>query len=235
MAKSQFPLHLLIVEDDIRIAEINRRFVEKVSGFSVVAIATTREEAHEQITCLQPDLILLDNYFPDMTGIELLKWIREEVPESDVIMVTAAKEIHVLKQAMKRGIFDYIVKPVMFDRFKETLLKYKQYKETINKLTCTNEWVDQEGIDRLLGKEPKAKQECHLPKGIDQLTLKKVLLVIQQHKKGLTAEEVGKDIGASRTTARRYLEYLVSTFEIDADLAYGSVGRPERIYRYVNH
>lgn len=225
-------LQLLIIEDDVRIAEINRRFVEKVPGYSVAGIATTKTDAQEQIKWLKPDLILLDIYFPDMSGIELLKWIRETVPGIDVIMVTAAKEIQVLKQAMHGGIFDYIVKPVMFERFKETLLHYKNYREKISKLSLANDWMDQEQIDVLMGKELKAKSEPVLPKGIDHLTLKKVLQAIKQHTLGLTAEDVGKEIGASRTTARRYLEYLVSTFDIDADLSYGTVGRPERVYRY---
>ncbi|MGB2130978.1 MAG: two-component system response regulator, partial [Marinobacterium sp.] len=46
-----------------------------------------------------------------------------------------------------------------------------------------------------------------------------------------SAEEVGTAIGASRTTARRYLEYLVSTRELEAGVNYGSVGRPERRYK----
>ena len=47
----------------------------------------------------------------------------------------------------------------------------------------------------------------------------------------LSAEQVGEAIGSSRTTARRYLEYLVGTQELVADVHYGSVGRPERQYR----
>jgi two-component system, CitB family, response regulator len=47
---------------------------------------------------------------------------------------------------------------------------------------------------------------------------------------GLTAESVAKEIGVSRTTARRYLEHLVSIEKIEADLTYGTVGRPERVY-----
>ncbi|MCP3689586.1 MAG: two-component system response regulator, partial [Gammaproteobacteria bacterium] len=46
----------------------------------------------------------------------------------------------------------------------------------------------------------------------------------------LGAEQVGQSIGASRTTARRYLEYLVSNSELKVDVSYGGVGRPERHY-----
>lgn len=47
----------------------------------------------------------------------------------------------------------------------------------------------------------------------------------------LFVKEVGQQIGASRTTTRRYLEYLVSISLVTADISYGSVGRPERIYQ----
>jgi CitB family two-component system response regulator CitT len=42
---------------------------------------------------------------------------------------------------------------------------------------------------------------------------------------------MGEKMGASRTTARRYLEYITSTGEVTAELEYGIVGRPERRYR----
>ncbi|KHF26952.1 Transcriptional regulatory protein DcuR [Anoxybacillus sp. BCO1] len=57
------PIRVLIVEDDKRIAEINRRFVERVPGYEVIGIATNEQEGKELITVLQPELILLDIYF----------------------------------------------------------------------------------------------------------------------------------------------------------------------------
>jgi len=63
------------------------------------------------------------------------------------------------------------------------------------------------------------------------LTLGKVQQVFQKNNpNGLSAEEAGERIGASRSTARRYLEYMITTGELRADLIYGSVGRPERRY-----
>ncbi|WP_226916932.1 hypothetical protein [Halomonas sp. FME65] len=48
-----------------------------------------------------------------------------------------------------------------------------------------------------------------------------------------SAEEVGAAMGASRTTARRYLEYMTGTGTLVAEVSYGSIGRPERRYRMV--
>jgi two-component system CitB family response regulator len=82
----------------------------------------------------------------------------------------------------------------------------------------------------------KTSYEPVLPKGIDPITLEKVVQIVGQYKEnGLTAESVGVKMGASRTTARRYLEYLVSIHRLKADLLYGSIGRPERRYYPVDH
>ncbi|MFG6495089.1 response regulator [Fictibacillus sp. UD] len=222
---------VFIVEDDIRIAEINRKFVEKVEGFSVCGVALTEEEAKEQISILQPDLVLLDIYFPDMNGLDLLRWIRSEFRGIEVIMVTAATEVNTLKHALADGIFDYIVKPVIFQRFKDTLLHFNEYKMSIHQLSADKE-VNQNVIDSIIKRDKSEVIHQSLPKGIDPITLDKVLSMLSQHKKGFTADDLGQLIGASRTTARRYLEYLVSEQKVRADITYGGVGRPERIYQY---
>jgi two-component system, CitB family, response regulator len=222
---------VFIVEDDIRIAEINRRFVEKIDGFSVCGIALNEEEAKDQISILKPDLVILDIYFPDMNGLDLLRWIRSEFRGIEVIMVTAATEAETLKNAIEDGIFDYIVKPAIFQRFKETLLKFHEYKLSIQQIAASNE-LNQSVIDSILKREKTESDISYLPKGIDRITLDKVISILTCNKIGYTAEDLGQLIGASRTTARRYLEYLVSEQKVSADISYGGVGRPERIYKY---
>jgi two-component system CitB family response regulator/two-component system response regulator DcuR len=129
---------------------------------------------------------------------------------------------------MRGGVFDYILKPVMFQRFRETLERYREQHQQLHGRNS----LDQGDIDRLLHpyKESKAG-EPDLPKGIDPLTLKKIRAVFTQpHAGGLSAEEVAEKVGTSRTTARRYLEYLTATGHLNAELIYGAVGRPERKY-----
>ena len=226
-------IDVLIVEDDFRIADINQQFVNRVEGFVVADIVKTGKEALSYLRNAKslPELIFLDVYIPDVEGLNLFWTLRNEFNEIDVIMITAAREVETIAETLRGGIFDYIVKPADFERFEQTLLRYREQKFV---LTSKAELM-QEEIDRLTGLQmtfsPKKDTEESLPKGIDQITLEKVKIVLQESgENGITALDAGSKVGVSRSTARRYLEYLVSTKEADAQLKYGDIGRPERKY-----
>lgn len=226
-------IEVLIIEDDLRIAEIQQRFIEQIQGFQVVGIAASYIEARTLIDILKPDLLLLDVYFPDMNGLDLLKETKQLEKHTDVIMITATKELDKVQEAISIGVFDYMIKPVVFDRFKQALQRYQEFHKKLYILGKENTLITQQEVDSLLRKEVEVTSNIDrsmLPKGIDPLTLEKVLEVLRKVGAGLTAESVAKEIGVSRTTARRYLEHLVSIEQIEADLAYGTVGRPERVY-----
>lgn len=221
-------IQVLIVEDDKRVADIQRLFTEKVEGFSVIGLAHSIKDAEAMLEVLKPDLVLLDIYFPEGSGINLLWKIRSEFRRVDVILITAAKEVNILQEAIRGGVFDYILKPIEFGRFQSTLKKFHDYRTRIAEMKT----IDQQDVDGLLH---PAKSEMSgdpsMPKGIDAITLNKVIGVMDETgRSGITAEKVGQLVGVSRTTARRYLEYLVSGGIVRADLSYGTVGRPERIY-----
>ncbi|OPH60721.1 two-component system response regulator [Paenibacillus ferrarius] len=226
-------VEVLIVEDDVKIAEINRRFVEKVDGFRVVGIATDALQAKEQLEILTPHLVLLDVYLPGASGLEMLSFIRQHYRETDVIMITAAKEIDAIREAIRSGAFDYIMKPLVFNRLQETLLRYLNFHRELLRMKESG-MINQSDVDRLwLGapKKDSGSDTSFLPKGIDKLTLVKIVHAISAAENGLTADQIAKEIGVSRSTGRRYLEHLVSSGDLYADLSYGVVGRPERVYR----
>ncbi|WP_100405789.1 response regulator [Bacillus solitudinis] len=224
---------VLIVEDDFRVAEINRRFIEEKEGFSVLGICKTGAEALAFLKedNKKPDILLLDVYIPDVHGLELLWTIRTEYKEIEIIMLTAAKEVETVQEAMRAGIFDYMIKPLEQTRVHSSLDRYKQKQQLLAK----QQEFTQDDIDQLregfLPQKKEVAEQNEFPKGIDRYTLDKVILVLEKNKaNGVTAVEGAKQIGASRSTVRRYLEYLISTGFIKAEMKYGDVGRPERRY-----
>ncbi len=216
---------VMIIEDDLKVAELHRRYLELIEGFDVVGIATTKAEAELQLEVLNPDLVMLDVYLPDGTGIEVLSHIRSMNSQCDVILITAARDVETLQQAMRGGVVDYLLKPIIFPRLEAALKKYQKRTESFHHV----EDVDQSLIDEMLSSKEASHAENRLPKGIDSVTLEKIRTLFKDDFP-YTADEAGEKIGASRTTARRYLEFLISTGELEADVKYGSVGRPERCY-----
>lgn len=147
-------LHVLIIEDDFRVAEINRQLVEQVAGYQVDGVAKTGDEAMAFLqSCGQlPDLILLDVFIPDRKGLELLQEIRHSFHAVDVMMLSAVKDTATIEEALRCGIFDYLVKPVDFARFEQALLRFGEQKA----LLASRQELEQTDIDRLIGIEPIA-------------------------------------------------------------------------------
>ncbi|MCG9630947.1 MULTISPECIES: response regulator [Vibrio] len=220
---------VMVIEDDIAIAELHHRYLEQMGGFDVVGIATSQSEAIMQLDILKPDLVLLDVYLPDGCGLDILNHVRGNNQGCDVILITAARDVDTLQQAMRGGVVDYLLKPVMFPRLEASLKKYRSQQQELESVSDLNQGL----VDKMLqaSNQSDAKPVATLPKGIDGVTLDKIRALFESaDTKDLTADEAGERIGASRTTARRYLEYLITTGELNADLNYGSVGRPERCY-----
>ncbi|CAM3005949.1 response regulator [Vibrio mytili] len=220
---------VMIIEDDLAIAELHHKYLSQLDGLDVVGIATSRMEAEMQIDILKPDLLLMDVYLPDGTGLEILNTLRSSNLTCDVILITAARDVDTLQQAMRGGVVDYLLKPVMFPRLDAALKKYIAQRQQLDVMKS----LDQNLVDQMLRSSDMSDSAVkRLPKGIDGVTLDKIRELFTGSE-SLTADEAGLRIGASRTTARRYLEYLISAGELEADLNYGTVGRPERCYKKV--
>ncbi|WP_282176502.1 response regulator [Vibrio nereis] len=218
---------VMIVEDDIAIAQLHQKYLEQIDSYQVIGIATNKAEAKLQLEILEPELLLLDVHLPDGSGLDILQDLRSNNISCDIILITAARDVDTLQQAMRGGVVDYLLKPVMFPRLDTALKKYVAQKHHLNHVDD----LDQTLVDKMLQSATTSEpSKTRLPKGIDGVTLDKIKSLFAD-KVSLTADEAGEKIGASRTTARRYLEFLISTGELEADLKYGSVGRPERSYK----
>lgn len=224
---------ILVVEDDFRIADIHRAFIEQSEGFHVVGMARNAAETNalmaEQGQHVQ--LILLDAYLPDVEGLELLWALRRDYVQVDIVMVTAAREVDTISEALRGGVFDYLIKPIEAGRMQQMLARFRREREAL----ASRAEMNQAELDQVLARatpvEPNVPSGRSLPKGIDRLTLRSVVEALRQAHQPLAATQVARGMGASRSTARRYLEFLVSVQVVDTELGYGDVGRPERRYR----
>jgi two-component system CitB family response regulator len=223
-------ISVLVVDDDFMVARVHRGFVERVPGFRVVGEAHTGAGALDAATRLRPDLVLLDIYLPDMTGLDVLQALRaRENQHVDVIAVTAAREVDTIHAAMLGGVAQYLVKPFGFAALRERLEQYAAARLTLERMAEPGQ-DDVDRVFRLMRGTSTAAVSAPLPKGLSQQTCELVTQVLQEADGDLSAREAAQRAGLSRVSARRYLEHLVETGLARRQLRYGAAGRPEHGY-----
>lgn len=220
-------IEVLVVDDDIRVARVNAAYVEKVAGFHVAGEAHSATEALRQLEALpRLDLVLLDHYLPDETGLAVVQEMRRRGHQADVIMVTAARDVSTVQAAMRQGALQYLVKPFAFAGLRAKLEAYADLRRTLD----GGGEAEQAEVDRIFG-ALSAGSEPGLPKGHSPTTAEAVRRALVTAEGPLSAQEIADRTGLSRQTAQRYLKLLERTGRATLTLKYGDAGRPE--HRYV--
>ena len=220
-------IRVLVVDDDFMVAKVHCGFVERVSGFNVAGVAHTGAEAIAAVARLRPDLVLLDIYLPDITGLDVLRQLREGEQPVDVLAITAARDVGTIRSALRGGVVHYLIKPFTFDVLRDRLERYAAAHRRLGGVGA----VDQEDVDKLFGALRPTR--ATLPKGLTQPTAELVGRALQQADPDLSAAECAERAGLSRVSTRRYLEYFVAVGKAEVRLRYGAAGRPERRFRWV--
>ena len=218
----------LIVEDDFRVARLHAEVVAQLDGFRVAGTVHAAAAALEAARGQPPDLVLLDLYLPDASGLEVLRRLRALNEPPDVIVLSAARDMISVRTAMQRGALHYLIKPFDFDDLRHRL---RAYAELHGARAGARETRQQE-IDRLfaLVGRPLRKSAPPLPKGHSPATAELVLDTLRAADAPQSASAIAERVGISRTTAQRYLATLAAAGEVRLHLRYGSAGRPEHCY-----
>ncbi|MEV5178142.1 response regulator [Streptomyces werraensis] len=220
-------IEVLVVDDDVRVARVNAAYVDKVPGFHAVLPAHSAAEALERVeTLARVDLVLMDHYLPDRTGLDVVREMRRRGHQTDVIMVTAARDVATVQAAMRHGALQYLVKPFAFAGLRGKLEAYARLRRTLD----GGGEAEQAEVDRIFGALSEAT-EPQLPKGHSPTTADLVRRALTAAEGPLSAQEIAERTGVSRQTAQRYLKLLERTGRATLTLRYGDAGRPE--HRYV--
>ncbi|AGZ41458.1 response regulator [Actinoplanes friuliensis] len=220
-------IRVLVVDDDFMVARVHRGFVDRVPGYTTVGVVHTGADALTQIDALRPDLVLLDIYLPDFSGLEVLRRLREGGNGPDVLAVTAARDVQTVRSALHGGVVHYVLKPFSFDVLRDRL---ERYAAAYGRLSETTD-VDQADVDDLF--VALRTTTAPLPKGLTADTSTLIATAMRACDGDLSAGECAERIGLSRVSTRRYLEHFVTAGKAEVRLRYGSAGRPQRRYRWI--
>jgi response regulator of citrate/malate metabolism len=220
-------IRVLVVDDDYHVARVHAKSVATVNGFSVVGEAHTGAAALELIASTTPDLLLLDMYLPDFTGLELVRRISATSdPIPNFLLLTAARDIESVRTAMQLGAFYYLVKPFTFAALREQLHAYVAWAQRLKQAPEADQH-DVDALYSLRGARPRGTTRARTL----EPTMAKVLHIVTSAAAPVSASEVAETLGASRPTAQRCLAELAKNQLIDLVLAYGTTGRPQHRFQ----
>lgn len=221
-------IQVLIVEDEAIAAEAHAAYIDRLAAFGVAGVARSTQEAVRLIGSVPIDLILLDLHLPDGHGLDLLRQIRAAGHHLDVIAVTSARDLEVVRQAVSQGVVAYLLKPFTFAGFRGKLEQYAAYRGQFH---GKEQAAGQHDVDEMLNSLRPAAHSEILPKGMSTETLEDILRRLRTEPiRPFSASEMAAAIGSSRVTARRYLEYLAEVGTTARSTRYGKAGRPEVEY-----
>jgi response regulator of citrate/malate metabolism len=221
-------LHVLVVEDEPIAAEAHTAYVERVPGFTVAATVGTSQAAMQALQERQVDVVLLDMNLPDRHGLEVIRAMRAGGHRADVIALTSARDLEVVRAAVSLGVVQYVLKPFVFATLRERLLAYRAYREQVQ---GAEQVGTQAEVDEVIG-GLRSAAEARLPKGMGEELLSRVSRALREADRGVSATELGEAVGVSRVTARRYAEFLCESRLAVRRSRYAGAGRPEVEYRW---
>ncbi len=223
-------INVLIVDDDAMVAELNRVYVSRVPGFTCCCTASTLSQAIAMVEdpALEINLVLLDVYMQQDSGLHLLPVIRATGRPIDVIMISSAADASTIQQSLYYGVVDYLIKPFQFPRFEEALTAWREKKNQMGQ----HKYYEQADVDRLLhGGVAEVSDHRQLPKGLTQQTLRTLCQWIDSHQElEFSTDDIANAVNISRVSCRKYLIWLAQINILDTSIHYGATGRP--VYRY---
>ena len=155
MQMDQYPI--LFVDDDKQILEIVSAYLDRF-GYRVDTVSDGKQ-AIEMIQQKDYSVVFTDLIMPEISGLDLLKAVKKSNPTTEVIIVTGYGTIESAIEALKLGGYDYLQKPINFERLKiliERIIEKKKLQ--LENIMIKQRLKDRFSYDQLVGRSPKMQQ-----------------------------------------------------------------------------
>ncbi|QKE83305.1 response regulator [Arthrobacter sp. NEB 688] len=228
MSAAAQPIHVLVVEDEPVAAQAHATYVGRVEGFVVSGTVHTARDALQHLGSAPVDLVLLDMGLPDLPGLDVVRAMRAGGHRADVVAVTSARDLEMVRAAVSLGVVQYVLKPFVFGTLRDRLEAYRAYR---SEAAEGAEADTQAAVDTLFSRLRPAGGST-VPKGMTEDLLARTSVALREAGTPCSAAELGERLGVSRVTARRYGEHLVGAGRAVRGNRYAGTGRPEVTYEW---
>ncbi len=189
----------LVIADDHELARAGlRTMLIGQHGIELLAEAKDGREALEFCRRLQPDLVLIDVRMPDMDGLATCRSIKQEVPATNVILVTMHENPHYLLEALRAGASAYVLKDVT----------QRELLATIRRVLRGESVLDPDIVVRVLGHMTvETPLQANLPAVQLSPREREVLQLLAQ---GQTNREIARTLTVSASTIKIHVEHILA-------------------------
>jgi DNA-binding NtrC family response regulator len=149
-------VRLLVVDDDDTFRETLAAGLRR--SFPAVDTAGSAAECLERIAAAEPDVVLIDLHLGDGDGLELLDRVAELAPSSERIVVTGFGTVDAAVEAMRRGAFDFVTKPLALERLIETVRRAGERRELRRENTGLRRMLRGSEQVELVGESPAIRE-----------------------------------------------------------------------------
>lgn len=218
----------LVVSDIESSAEERIQYLHELHIFSSLASATTAEQAIAKLKKYAYGIVILDLGPTKEDNMNLLRQIRTERISVCVIMMSEENSVTYISEAFGYGVSDYILKPTTCKRLSEAAMRSVSKRECL----LQYQYMTQEEIDQCIAQNVFLTPSSDKSKGICNETFRFVQTTVSKRKGSFTAADIATETGLSRITIRKYMELMRESGELNTELEYGEVGRPQKRYSY---
>lgn len=156
MAEAEKRATVLVVDDE---HGVRQSFYVVLKDEFTVLLAGSGNEAIDIFSKNAVDLILLDILLPDIDGIDLLERLKEMDPNTEIIMVTAVKEIQTAVKAIKLGAYEYIIKPFVVDEVITVIHRALEKHSLVKEVTYLRTALERyQPFEKMVGKDMKMEK-----------------------------------------------------------------------------
>ena len=107
---SATPLRILVADDHDFIRQGTCAVLERQPGWEICGLAANGREAVAQATQLKPDIVVMDMTMPELNGLDAAIQIKRELPETEIVLLSAHQSEEVIRSAFKAGVKSFIFK-----------------------------------------------------------------------------------------------------------------------------
>ena len=201
------PVRLLVVDDHTL---FRRGLVALLAGDRTLAVAGEASDAGEavrQAAALQPDVILLDNHLPGVTGIQALPGLKEAAPRARIILLTVSEDEQDLQAALRGGAHGYLLKTIEGDLLAQAVHRAMRGEPVISpeltgKLVSAFQTSAATPLPAPADRDPLAQLSAREQQVLEQIAL------------GASNKEIARTLQIAETTVKIHVQHILRKLDL---------------------